>query len=102
MLDNGGSAARAAPLGRPRPAIEDRSRSGLAPDLAEIQRLTDQRGGRHVLVVPAAAVAGDPGLRPYAGDLDIVTGDAGPGGLCCWSGRTATWRRGGGRAACPR
>jgi 2-polyprenyl-6-methoxyphenol hydroxylase-like FAD-dependent oxidoreductase len=38
------------------------------------------RGGRHVLVVPAASVADDPGLRPYAGDLDIVTGDAGPGG----------------------
>jgi 2-polyprenyl-6-methoxyphenol hydroxylase-like FAD-dependent oxidoreductase len=40
------------------------------------------RGGRHVLVVPAAAaadVASDPGLRPYAGDLDMVTGDVEPG-----------------------
>jgi 2-polyprenyl-6-methoxyphenol hydroxylase-like FAD-dependent oxidoreductase len=34
------------------------------------------RGGRHVLVVPAAHAAGllgDAGLRPYRGDLDVVT-----------------------------
>jgi hypothetical protein len=34
------------------------------------------RGGRHVLVVPAAhaaSVLGDAGLRPYRSDLDIVT-----------------------------
>jgi 2-polyprenyl-6-methoxyphenol hydroxylase-like FAD-dependent oxidoreductase len=37
------------------------------------------RGGRHVLVVPAAAAAGDPMLRPYRGELDIVTGDVEPG-----------------------
>jgi 2-polyprenyl-6-methoxyphenol hydroxylase-like FAD-dependent oxidoreductase len=38
------------------------------------------RRGRHVLVLHAAAAAGvadDPGLRPYLGDLDIVTGDPG-------------------------
>jgi 2-polyprenyl-6-methoxyphenol hydroxylase-like FAD-dependent oxidoreductase len=35
------------------------------------------RGGRHVLVVPPAHPAGildDPGLRPFLGDLDVVTG----------------------------
>jgi 2-polyprenyl-6-methoxyphenol hydroxylase-like FAD-dependent oxidoreductase len=39
------------------------------------------RGGRHVLVVPAACAASvlsDPGLRPYWADLDVVTGEAGP------------------------
>ena len=39
------------------------------------------RGGRHVLLVPAAHAAGvlaDPMLRPYQGDLDIVSGDATP------------------------
>jgi aromatic ring hydroxylase-like protein len=38
------------------------------------------RGGRHVLLVPAADAAdvlNDPGLRPYRRDLDVVTGDAG-------------------------
>jgi hypothetical protein len=38
------------------------------------------RGGRHVLVLPAADAAGvlnDPGLRPYRRDLDVVTRDAG-------------------------
>jgi 2-polyprenyl-6-methoxyphenol hydroxylase-like FAD-dependent oxidoreductase len=38
------------------------------------------RGGRHVLLVPAAGAASvlsDPGLRPYWSDLDVVTGDAG-------------------------
>jgi hypothetical protein len=38
------------------------------------------RGGRHVLVVPAADTAsalGDPALRPYWPDLDVVTGDIG-------------------------
>jgi len=37
------------------------------------------RGGRHVLVVPAAAAASvlsDPALRPYWTDLDVVTGDS--------------------------
>jgi 2-polyprenyl-6-methoxyphenol hydroxylase-like FAD-dependent oxidoreductase len=36
------------------------------------------RDGRHVLVVPAAEAAGvlgDPGLRPYLQDLDVVTRD---------------------------
>jgi len=36
------------------------------------------RGGRHVLVVPAAGAASvlsDPGLLPYRPDLDVVTGD---------------------------
>jgi hypothetical protein len=36
------------------------------------------RGGRHVLVVPAdhlASMLSDSGLRPYSGDLEIVTGD---------------------------
>jgi hypothetical protein len=36
------------------------------------------RGGRHVLLVPAAhaaSVPGDPALRPYRTDLDIVSGD---------------------------
>lgn len=36
------------------------------------------RGGRHVLLVPAAhqaSVPGDPALRPYRADLDIVSGD---------------------------
>jgi hypothetical protein len=38
------------------------------------------RGGRHVLVVPAAGAAsvlGDAGLRPYWRDLDVVTVDVG-------------------------
>jgi 2-polyprenyl-6-methoxyphenol hydroxylase-like FAD-dependent oxidoreductase len=38
------------------------------------------RGGRHVLVVPAAytaAVLHDPVLGPYWADLDVVTGDVG-------------------------
>jgi 2-polyprenyl-6-methoxyphenol hydroxylase-like FAD-dependent oxidoreductase len=37
------------------------------------------RGGRHVLLVPAAHAAGvlaDPMLRPYRGDLDVVSADA--------------------------
>ena len=36
------------------------------------------RGGRHVLMVPAASAASalsDPGLRPYRRDLDVVTGE---------------------------
>ena len=39
------------------------------------------RGGRHVLVVPAAraaSVLSDPGLRPYRRDLDIVTAKSPP------------------------
>lgn len=39
------------------------------------------RGGRHVLVVPAADAAhvlDDAGLRPYRENLDVVTGDARP------------------------
>ena len=39
------------------------------------------RGGRHVLVVPAAGAASvlsDPGLRPYRRDLDVVTGEVSP------------------------
>ena len=68
------------------------------------------RGGRHVLVVPAAhaaSVLGDSALRPYRRDLDVVTADArkrrdlatmAPG-RSSWSGRTATWRRGAGQAA---
>jgi len=38
------------------------------------------RGGRHVLVVPAAGLATvmeDAGLRRYLKDFDVVTGDAG-------------------------
>jgi hypothetical protein len=38
------------------------------------------RGGRHVLVIPAAGAASvlaDSGLRPYRRDLDVVTGDVG-------------------------
>jgi len=37
------------------------------------------RGGRHVLIVPAAHLASalsDSGLRPYSSDLQVVTGDA--------------------------
>ena len=40
------------------------------------------RGGRHVLVVPAAdaaSVQDDPALRPYWTDLDVVTGDISAG-----------------------
>ena len=36
------------------------------------------RGGRHVLVIPAAqlsSVLGDPGLRPYRRHLDVAAGD---------------------------
>jgi hypothetical protein len=36
------------------------------------------RGGRHVLVLPAAHAAGvlaEPGLRPYLDDLALVTAD---------------------------
>lgn len=36
------------------------------------------RGGRHVLLVPAAhagSVSGSPALRPYHADLDIASGD---------------------------
>ena len=39
------------------------------------------RGGRHVLLVPAAHAAGvlaDPMLLPYRGDLDVVSADATP------------------------
>ena len=38
------------------------------------------RGGRHVLLVPAAGAASvlsDPGLQPYRSGLDVVTNDAG-------------------------
>ena len=66
-----------------------------------IGREGELRGGRHVLVVPAAheaAVLSDPALRPFRADLDVVTGD-GATGRSSWSGRTATWPRGAGRAA---
>ena len=71
-------------------ASQDRGRAGPRPG----QRMPDLkvraggqaatlhnvlRGGRHVLVVPAAdsaRVLDDAGLRPYRKDFDVVTGDA--------------------------
>jgi len=47
-----------------------------------IGREGELRGGRHVLVVPAAheaAVLSDPALRPFRADLDVVTGDGATG-----------------------
>jgi hypothetical protein len=73
------------PLARP-----DRARGGPRPG----QRMPDikvrtggqaatlhrvLRGGRHVLIVPAAhlaSVLSDSGLRPRSSDLEVVTGDA--------------------------
>lgn len=66
--------------GQPRPG----RRMPDVPVRAEGQPTTLHRvlrGGRHVLLVPAshaASVLADPTLRPYQGELDVVSADATP------------------------
>ena len=97
-----------------RPYLVGRGRRGPAvgermPDLAvraDGQPATLHQflgGGRHVLLIPAAsaaAVRADAALRP-TGTTWSWSKPPAPD-RSCWSGRTATWRRRAGPAACLR